>query len=119
MADEQTGGALAKKDGALAGAAVSAAVAAAVYGLRKALAGSEGLSLHRSDGKDNEEAHSENGRPRNGSLVITALESASDSVLPLAEAAAEEVGRWAAKNSPALIRDRLLPRFIDAFKAAA
>lgn len=99
MADEQTGGALAKKDGALAGAAVSAAVAAAVYGLRK--------------------AHTENGRPRSVSLVMSALESASDSLLPLAEAAAEEAGRWAAKNSPELVRDRLIPRFIDAFKAAA
>jgi hypothetical protein len=51
--------------------------------------------------------------------VITALESASDHVLPLAEAAAEEVGRWVARNSPEVVRDRLLPRFIDAFKAAA
>jgi hypothetical protein len=98
--NEQTGGALSKKDGALAGAAVSAAVAAAaVYGLRK--------------------AHSENGRPRSIALVMTALESASDSLLPLAEAAAEEVGRWAAKNSPGLVRDRLLPRFIEAFREAA
>ena len=99
MTDEQTGGALVKKDGALAGAAVSAAVAAAVYGLRK--------------------SHAENGRPRSLALVMSALESASDSLLPLAEAAAEEAGRWTAKNSPALIRDRLLPRFIDAFRAAA
>lgn len=99
MGDEQ-GGALAKKDDVLKGAAVSAAVGAAVYGLRKALAGS-----------------GENGRPR--TVLITAVQSASDSILPLAEAAAEEVGRWAAKNSPDVVRDRLLPRFIDAFKAAA
>lgn len=116
MADEHEG-ALAKKDPALWGAAVSAAVAAAAYALRKASAGSgDGLSLHPRDG---EEERGENGRARNGSLALAALESASDSVLPLAEAAAEEAGRWAAKNAPALIRDRLLPRFIDAFKAAA
>ena len=98
MTDEHSGGALAKKEGALAGAAVSAAVAAAVYGLRKAR---------------------EDGRPRSVSLALTALESAPDSLLPLAEAAAEEAGRWVAKNSPALVRERLLPRFIDAFRAAA
>ena len=98
MADEQAGP-LAKKDPVLAGAAVAAAVAAAVYGLRN--------------------AHGENGRLRGGSLVRAALESASDSILPLAEAAAEDAGRWVAKNSPALVRERLLPRFIDAFKAAA
>jgi len=101
MPDEQ-GGALATKDDVLKGAAASAAVGVAVYGLPKALA--EG---------------GENGRRRSGSVLITALESASDSILPLAEAAAEEAGRWAAKNSPAVVRDRLLPRFIDAFKAAA
>ena len=99
MTDEHTGGPLAKKEGALAGAAVSAAVAAAVYGLRK--------------------AHSENGPPRSISMVMDTVESASDSLLPLAEAAAEEAGRWVAKNSPALVRDRLLPRFIQAFKDAA
>jgi len=101
MPDEQ-GAALATKDDVLKGAAASAAVGVAVYGLRKAL--TEG---------------GENGRRRSGSVLITALESASDSILPLAEAAAEEAGRWAAKSSPAVVRDRLLPRFIDAFKAAA
>ena len=99
MTDEQTGGALATKEGALTGAAVSAAVAAAVYGLRK--------------------ARNENGRLRSIALTLTALESAPDALLPLAEAAAEEAGKWAAKKSPALVRERLLPRFIDAFKAAA
>jgi len=101
VADEQ-GGALAKRDDVLKGAAVSAAVGAAVYGLHKALA-----------------ASGENGRSRGGAVLVTAVESASDSILPLAEAAAEEVGRWVAKNAPAVVRDRLLPRFIDAFKAAA
>ena len=109
MTDEHGTG-LAKKDGALAGAAVSAAVGAAAYGLRK-------LQQQR-DEHEQEESRSENGRARSGSL-LTALESASDSILPLAEAAAEEAGRWADKNSPALVRERLLPRFIDAFKAAA
>jgi hypothetical protein len=78
-----------------------------VYGLQKALAGGgEGLSLHQPHKRDL-------------SLLVTALDSASDSLLPLAEAAAEEVGRWTAKNAPGLIRDRLLPRFIHAFTAAS
>jgi hypothetical protein len=110
VTDEQET-ALATKDGALKGAAVSAAVAAAVYGLRKAAAAA--------NERDQQEQSDENGLARSGSLVITALESASDHVLPLAEAAAEEVGRWVARNSPEVVRDRLLPRFIDAFKAAA
>ena len=117
---EEQGKTLAKSDEVLKGAAVSAAVGAAVYGLRKALAErGEGLSLHQRDETDEAAANGKNSRPRNGSLLVTAFESASDSLLPLAEAAAEEVGRWAAKNSPALVRNRLLPRFIEAFKDAA
>ena len=85
MTDEQ-GTALATKNGALKGAAVSAAVAAAVYGLRRALAANEGLSLHAHDEHDERDTRRENGGSRSGSLVITALESASDHVLPLAEA---------------------------------
>jgi hypothetical protein len=38
--------------------------------------------------------------------------------MPLAEDAAHAAGKWAAHNSPEVIRERLLPRFIDAFKAA-
>ena len=113
---EEHEGAVAKKDAALLGAGVSAAIAVA-YGLRRAFAGNvEWLSLPV---HVREEAHHRSGLASSGSLVMAALESASDSLLPLAEAAAEEAGRWTAKNSPALLRDRLLPRFIDAFKAAA
>jgi hypothetical protein len=119
VADEHEG-ALAKKDGALVGAGMSAAIAIAAYGLRRALAeNSEGLSLPLHLERDKEKPPDRNGLARSGELVISAFESYSDSLLPLAEAAAERAGRWMAQNSPALVRDRLLPRFIDAFKAAA
>jgi hypothetical protein len=105
-------GALVKKDGALAGAAVSAAVGLAVYGFRKAVArGSERLRLHEQDDGD---------LPSTGrSLLVTVWESASDALVPLAEDAAESAGRWAAKGSPSLVRDRLVPRFIESFKDAS
>jgi len=105
-------GELVKKDGALAGAAVSAAVGLAVYALRKALAEGEGgrSPRERTEERNRDEAH----RP----LLGTAWDSASDAVAPLAEDAAEAAGRWVARNSPALIRDRLLPRFIDSFEAS-
>lgn len=115
-ATDTENGALIKRDDALVGAVVSAAVGVAAYGLRKALAGSGGLSLRQHD--DREEAGLDEKRG-SGSLLSTVLASASDSLLPLAEEAAEMAGKWAAKNSPALIRERLVPRFIDSFKAAA
>jgi hypothetical protein len=108
-------GALVKKDGPLAGAAVSAAVGLAVYGLRKALAEGRGEPSPAEVVDRKEEEREEVGR----SWLVTAWESAPDELLSLAEDAAGAAGRWAARKSPALIRERLLPRFIDSFKAAA
>jgi hypothetical protein len=110
-ADRHTGE-LVKKDRALAGAAVSAAVGLAVYAMRKALAEGEGGRSLRE--REEERDRDQTRRP----LLGTTWDSVPDAVLPLAEDAAEAAGRWVAKNSPALIRDRLLPRFIDSFKAS-
>lgn len=112
-------GVLVKKNDALVGAAVSAAVGLAVYGLRKALdgGGGGGLSLRESNESDADDRVGYS-RPRGDSLLATAWGSASHSLLPLAEDAADAAGKWAAKNSPAFVRDRLLPRFIESFKAA-
>jgi len=111
-------GALVKKDGPLAGAAVSAAVGLAVYGLRKALAEGRG---EPSPGEvvDREENKGEERGQVGRSWLVAAWESAPDELLSIAEDAAGAAGRWAARSSPALIRERLLPRFIDSFKAAA
>ena len=107
---------LVRKDGALAGAAISAAVGVAVYGLRKALAERGGGPTPRVL-DDREHGHERGGIGR--PLLATVWESASEGLLPLAEDAAEAAGRWAARSSPAVVRERLLPRFIDSFKAAA
>ena len=115
MADtESSNGALVKRDGALAGAAVSAAVGAALYGLRRALA-------ERGEAQSPLEHHGlvERERGDGRALLAAAWDSASDSLLPLAEDAAEAAGRWVAENAPAVIRERLLPRFIESFRAAA
>jgi hypothetical protein len=114
MAETDTNnGTLVKKDDALVGAGVAAAVGVAVYALRKALAeGGVGLSPR---GDENEQGETAGNRP----VLETIWESAADTLIPFAEDAAEAAGKWAAENSPAVIRDRLLPRFIDSFKAAA
>lgn len=107
--------ALVKKDSALTGAAVSAAVGVAVYALRKVLSEGGGrLSLRESEGHAE---HREGGS--DPSLLVTVWDAASDAVLPLADDAADAAGRWAAAKAPAVIRDRLIPRFIDSFRAAA
>lgn len=113
-------GALLKKDGALAGAAVSAAIGVAVYGLRKALAErGGGLSLSGRDAHDEDDERAGRLRSRNDSLLVTAWDSASGALVPLAETAAEAAGKWVARNSPDLVRERLMPRFIESFTDAA
>jgi hypothetical protein len=72
---ENNNGALVKKDEALVGAAVSAAVGMAVYGLRKALA------ERRRDDHGDDAPLSENGH--SDSWLVMVWESASDSLLPL------------------------------------
>lgn len=117
---DQEDGALVKKDGALAGAAVSAAIGIAVYGLRKALAeGKGGLSLGRRDSHDESGERDMYLRSPHDSLLVTVWDSASHAIVPLAESAAEAAGKWVAKNAPDLVRERLIPRFIESFTDAA
>jgi hypothetical protein len=107
-----------EKDGALATAAVAAAAGAAAYGLKKALEGSGGgtsLLPRGRDGDDDEDGEGSRG----GSMLQTVWDSASDTLLPHVEDAAEAAGKWVAENAPDVIRERLLPRFIEAFNDAA
>ena len=71
------------------------------------------------DDDDGEESENGSGGLRGSSLVSTVLESASSSLLPLAEEAAEAAGKWTAENAPEVVRDRIVPRFIEAFEDAA
>jgi hypothetical protein len=101
---------------ALTTAAVAAAAGAAVYGLRKAFAHDGGRS-HDDDRED--DGDDEKRGSRGGSLLDTVWGSASGSLLPIAEEAADAAGKWVAENSPELLRDRILPRFIESFQDAA
>lgn len=104
-----------EKSDALATAAVVALASALAFGLRKALADGATLRSAR-DGLLDGTAGDEGLRDR--SLLPMALESTPDMLLPLLDNAAAAAGKWAAENSPDLIRDRLLPRFIGAFTDA-
>lgn len=100
-----------EEQGALATAAVAAAAGVAVYGIRKALAkGHDGSG--RSHGRDD---HDE----EHGSLLDSVWESASHTLLPVAEDAADAAGKWVAENAPDVVRDRIVPRFVESFTDAA
>jgi hypothetical protein len=97
-----------EKSDALSSAAIAALAGALAYGLKKALADRHPPSL-QSTGE----------RAFDRSLLPAALESTPDMLVPLFENAASAAGKWVAENSPDLIRERLLPRFIGAFTDAA
>jgi hypothetical protein len=114
-----------EKDGALATAAVAAAAGVAAYGLRKALTtggGATSMVPGRDDEDDREDdgdGGNGSGLARGGSLLATVWDSAASSLVPLAEEAAEAAGKWTAESAPDVVRDRIVPRFIESFKDAA
>lgn len=112
-----------EKDGALATAAVAAAAGVGAYALRKALTSGSATSLvpgrnGQGDGEDDDD-EGDGGSRGGSSLLSTVLDSASSSLLPLAEEAAEAAGKWTAENAPDVVRDRIVPRFIESFNDAA
>jgi len=107
-----------EKDGALATAAAAAAAGAAVYGLKKALASGGNGKTSRSEYEDDGDEREEGGM-RGGGMLQSVWESASDSLVPLAEQAADAAGKWVAENSPDLVREHIVPRFIESFQDAA
>jgi|SRR5581483_5382456 len=104
--------------GALTTAAVAAATGAAAYGLRKALVKEGGRSA-REQSRNESGDGSSGARSIIGSVASSAWESASDTILPMAEEAADAAGRWVAEHAPEVVRERVLPRFIQSFNDAA
>jgi hypothetical protein len=105
---------------ALKAAAAAAATGAATLAVRKA------LSHDNDDGGDDDDGDSprtkSKGGQNAGSIFSTAASSAWDSasevVLPMAEDAVAAAGRYLAERAPEVVRDRLVPRFIEAFNEA-
>jgi hypothetical protein len=109
-----------EKDGALATAAVAAAAGVGAYALRKALTSGSATSLvPERNGHGDDDDEGDGGSRGGSSLLSTVLDSASSSLLPLAEEAAEAAGKWTAENAPDVVRDRIVPRFIESFNDAA
>jgi len=103
------------------GAAVKAAAAAAATSVA-ALAAKKALS-HRggSNGRSsNGGSSSSSGDP--GSVLSSVLsggwDAARDALIPAAEDAAGAAGEYLATKGPEIVRDRIVPRFIESFNEA-
>jgi hypothetical protein len=89
---------------ALRAAAIAAGTTAATAAARKALrsSGSEGAGA----------------RATIVAALLSAWEAAQEHVLPPAEDAMEAIGRFLATDAPEVLRDRLVPRLVEAFEDA-
>lgn len=106
-----------EKSDALSSAAIAAVAGALAYGLKKALADRDSPSFESTVNQILGDPPAE--RTSDRARLPAVLDSAPEMLVPLFENAAGAAGRWVAENSPELIRDRLLPRFIGAFTDAA
>ena len=118
---EQTSEETQDEGGANRATAVKAAAAAAATGVA-AIAAKKALSGRGDDGKH---ARKDGGSPSGGegesllsSMLSGGWEAARDSLLPIAEDAAGAAGEFLARNGPDVIRERIVPRFIQSFNDA-
>jgi ABC-type phosphate transport system substrate-binding protein len=114
--DESTNGG---GHGALKAATAAAAAGAATLAVRKAMSHS-GSSSRGED--DNDEDRPKRKRSGSSDLLASAgssaWEAASGALVPLAEEAAEAAGKFLAERAPDVVRQRIVPRFIEAFNNA-
>ena len=52
------------------------------------------------------------------SVASGGWDAARDALVPIAEDAAEAAGKYVATSAPDFVRDRIVPRFIEAFNNA-
>ena len=110
--------------------AAAAALAAAAAGMiaRKALSsgGSNGANgSNGSSGSQGRNGGSKSGGSRSsdsgsmlGSIASGGWDAARDALLPAAEDAAGAIGSFVALNGPEIVRERIVPRFIESFNEA-
>jgi hypothetical protein len=95
---------------AIAAAAAAAATGAATYAVKRARSHNGGGDLV------------ERGKSGASSILSSAASSswdaARDMLLPIAEDAAASAGKYLAENGPDLIKERIVPAFIEAFEDA-
>jgi hypothetical protein len=99
---------------AMKAAAAAAATGVAAVAAKKALSGRG----HGRDGKNGGSPEKGEGESLFSSMLSGGWEAARDSLLPMAEDAAAAAGEFLAQNGPDVVRERIVPRFIESFKEA-
>jgi hypothetical protein len=103
------------------GTAVKAVAAAAATGAA-ALAAKKVMSARSSNGQPSNggspQKQAEGGESILSSVLSGGWEAARDALLPAAEDAAGAAGEYVAQHGPDILRDRIVPRFVDSFNEA-
>ena len=96
--------------------AAAAATGAAALAARKVMAGRGDSNGNANGGTPKQQGGEE------GSILSSVLaggwEAARDALLPAAEDAAGAAGEYVAQHGPDVLRDRIVPRFVDSFNEA-
>jgi len=111
---------------ALKAAAAAAATGAATYAVKKVRSHDDNDDNESSENgsEESKSSKSKSGKSGGGSQGIlasaaaTSWDAASDALLPMAEDAAEAAGKYVATHGPEILRERIVPRFIEAFNDA-
>jgi hypothetical protein len=104
---------------ALKAAAAAAATGAATYAVRRALSHEDDdRSENGGNGKSNGSQRGSGPQSILASAASTSWDAASDVLIPFAEDAAEAAGKYLATHGPEILRDRIVPKFIEAFNDA-
>ena len=114
---EQTGsGSSAGTGTAVKAMAAAAATGAAALAAKKVISGRS--SNGQSSNGDSAKKQAEGGESVLSSALAGGWEAARDALLPAAEDAAGAAGEYVAQHGPDILRDRIVPRFVDSFNEA-
>jgi hypothetical protein len=112
-----------EKGGSAGRTAAKAAVAAAATGA--AAVAVKKMLDSRSNGSNGSENGGGSGSKRSGdskalmtSIASGSWDAAQDALVPLAGDVAAAAGKYVAQNGPDIVKDQIVPRFIDAFNEA-
>jgi D-alanyl-D-alanine carboxypeptidase len=100
---------------ALKAAAAAAATGAATYAVRRAMSHDE---RSKNGGGSNGSSEGSGAQSLLASAATTGWDAASDVLIPFAEEAAGAAGKYLATHGPDILRDRIVPKFIEAFNDA-
>src|SRR4051812_27908283 len=105
---------------ALKAAAAAAATTAATYALRRMRSHDHGGGGTEPSGDERSNGSSKAGKGSFPSSLLvsaaaTSWDAASDVLLPFADDAAEGAGKYVATHGPEILRERIVPKFIEAF----